>query len=66
MGKLCILRPYRELIEKTPIKIDKKLVSIPLHACIGSLGLADFFSCTILSYQVGVRKPDKFQSPLSS
>jgi FMN phosphatase YigB (HAD superfamily) len=26
---------------------------------IGSLGLADFFSCTILSYQVGVRKPDK-------
>lgn len=26
---------------------------------IGSLGLANFFSCTILSYQVGVRKPDK-------
>jgi putative hydrolase of the HAD superfamily len=26
---------------------------------INSLGLADFFSCIILSYQVGVRKPDK-------
>jgi len=26
---------------------------------IDSLGLADFFSCTILSYQVRVRKPDK-------
>ena len=26
---------------------------------IGSLGLADFFACTILSYQVGVRKPER-------
>lgn len=26
---------------------------------IDSLGLADFFGCIILSYQVGVRKPDK-------
>lgn len=26
---------------------------------IRSLGLADFFDCIILSYQVGVRKPDK-------
>ena len=26
---------------------------------IDSLGLADFFSCMILSYQIGVRKPDR-------
>lgn len=26
---------------------------------IGSLGLANFFNCTILSYQVGARKPDR-------
>lgn len=44
-------KKYRlALVSNCAVRTDK---------LIGSLGLADFFSCTILSYQVGVRKPDK-------
>ena len=51
-ASLAILRKkYRlALVSNCAVGTDK---------LIDSLGLADFFSCIILSYQVGVRKPDK-------
>jgi len=49
---LTILREKYKLalVSNCAVRIDK---------LIHSLGLAGFFGCIILSYQVGVRKPDK-------
>lgn len=52
LAALAILKKKYELalVSNCAVGTDK---------LIDSLGLADFFSCIILSYQVGARKPDK-------
>jgi HAD superfamily hydrolase (TIGR01509 family) len=51
LAVLAILQKYRlALVSNCAVGTDK---------LIGSLGLAGFFSCIVLSYQIRVRKPDR-------
>jgi HAD superfamily hydrolase (TIGR01509 family) len=56
---------YDEVFETLTILQEKYKLAMVSNCAVGtdriirSLGLADFFGCIILSYQVGVRKPDK-------
>ena len=56
---------YDEVPETLTILQEKYRLALVSNCAVGtdkliqSLGLADFFGCIILSYQVGVRKPDK-------
>jgi len=56
---------YDGVLEVLSVLQKKYRLALVSNCAVGtdklmdSLGLADFFSCTILSYQVGVRKPDK-------
>jgi putative hydrolase of the HAD superfamily len=56
---------YDEVLETLTILRKKYRLALVSNCAVGtdrlirSLGLADFFGCIILSYQVGVRKPDK-------